>query len=86
LTPHRGRLATGFLSTVPQPFYDAILTFRRAHPGWGQPPSRHRKRYSILYNSPQKMTGCGCLAAPHPVISQATCEQASPALHMRPTE
>jgi putative transposase len=35
LTPHRGRPATGFLSTVPQPLRDAILTLRRAHPGWG---------------------------------------------------
>ena len=35
LIPHRGRPTTQPLSTVPQPLREAILTLRRAHPGWG---------------------------------------------------
>src|SRR6476620_8342885 len=35
LTPRRGRPATAPLSTVPQSLREAILTLRRAHPGWG---------------------------------------------------
>jgi len=35
LTPGRGRPAKEPLSTIPPPLRDAILTLRRAHPGWG---------------------------------------------------
>ena len=35
LIARRGRPATEPLGTVPQPLRDAILTLRRAHPGWG---------------------------------------------------
>jgi transposase InsO family protein len=35
LIPRRGRPATEPLGSVPQPLREAILTLRRAHPGWG---------------------------------------------------
>jgi hypothetical protein len=35
LIPRRGRPAAEPLSTFPQPLREAILTLRRAHPGWG---------------------------------------------------
>jgi hypothetical protein len=35
LIARRGRPATEPLGTIPQPLRDAILTLRRAHPGWG---------------------------------------------------